>query len=98
MGIVIRRLCRERYVGLLSDSVTYLNFTASNIMLFSRGRLERTCEDTFIYHYNALPRNIPEATGKFHGKKKGGGGRQTPGKEWKSGNQKHKAAAITNLP
>jgi hypothetical protein len=24
--------------------------------------------------------------------------RQTPGKEWKSGNQKHKAAVITNIP
>jgi len=46
--------------------VIYLNFSASNIVLVSRGRLESTREDTFIYHYNALPRNIPEATGQFH--------------------------------
>ena len=69
MGIVIIRLCRERLVVLLSDSVTYLNFTASNVVLVSRGRLERIREDTFIYHYNALTRNIPEANGQFHEKK-----------------------------
>ena len=67
MGIVIRRLCRERFVVLLSDFVTYLNFTASKFVLVSRGGLERINEDTFIYHYNALTRNIPEATGQFHG-------------------------------
>jgi len=69
LGIVIRRLCREWFVGLLSGYVTYLNFTASNIMLVSTGRLERTCEDTFIYHYTALLRNIPETIGQFHEKK-----------------------------
>jgi hypothetical protein len=28
--------------------------------------MARTCEDTFIYHFNALPRDIPEASGQSH--------------------------------
>jgi hypothetical protein len=68
LGIVIRKLCRERFVGLLSEFVTYLHFTASNITLVSRGRLERTCEDTVIYH-NALSGIFVKSLGSFTKKK-----------------------------